>query len=302
MEQFQHLYDSYLIKPANSIVHDPFREHFIKTAPNFFKDIFLRNQPVDVQDEFLEIYPNWINSSELNNFSGLNCFPFKYISLGVTQALDDFISFCIQRKKPIRMFKGEYPYARESINADISFIDDMPLVQGDAVIISAPFSATGNIHKEWCSLIKTCNELGIPVFVDCAFFGSCMNIKISFDEPCIDTVAFSPTKGLNCGYTRTGIAFTHRKGKETTLDLLTDWHHGIHLHTAIALELMRNFGPDTIPRTYRESQLRVCEEYNLIPSNSIHLGIGNTGWEYFTRDGVCNRIGLRNAIYDCFRK
>ena len=257
MEQFQHLYDSYLIKPANSIVHDPFREHFIKTVPDFFKEIFSRNQPIDVQDEFLEFYPIWIDSSELNSFDSLNVFPYKYVSLGVTQAIDDFISFCIQRKKNIRIFKGEYPYAREAINAPISYIDDAPLVAGDAVIISTPFSATGNLHAEWCNLIKTCNDLEIPIFVDCAFFGSCINISVSLDEPCIDTVAFSPTKGLNCGYTRTGIAFTRRRGKETTLDLLTEWHHGIHLHTAIALELMKTFSSDTIPKTYRETQLRV---------------------------------------------
>jgi hypothetical protein len=302
MERFHHLYDNYLIRPANSIVHVPFREHFVKTVPDFFKEIFSCTQPIDVQDEFLNFYPQWISSSDLNLFDGLGQFPYKYVSLGVTQAIDDFISFCVQRDKPIRMFKGEYPYAREAINAPISYIDDAPLVAGDAVIISAPFSATGNIHENWCDLIKTCNELDIPVFVDCAFFGSCMNIKISFNEPCIDTVAFSPTKGLNCGYTRTGIAFTHRKGKETILDLLTDWHHGIHLHTAVALELMKTFSPDTIPKTYRETQLKACHEYGLTPSNSIHLGLGGEGWEHFTRDGVCNRIGLRNAIRDCFCK
>lgn len=300
MNQYQHLYDCYLIKPANSIVHNPFREHFIKQVPNFFKDIFSLARPIDVQDEFLNVYPEWIASSSLNSFTGLEKFPYKYISLGVTQALDDFISFCIQRSKTIRVFKGEYPYSREAVASNITFIEDAPLVVGDAVIISTPFSATGNLHPEWNSLIKTCNELEIPVFVDCAFFGSCMNIAVSFNEPCIDTVAFSPTKGLNCGYTRSGIAFTHRAGKESTLDLLTEWHHGIHLHTAIALELMNTFSPDTIPKTYRESQLLVCNEYGLTPSNSIHLGLGGEGWEHFTRDGVCNRIGLRNAIYDCF--
>jgi hypothetical protein len=300
MEQYKHLYDTYLIRPANSIMHDPFRLHIANS--NIFKDMFDLKRPVDVQEEFLKVYPEWIQSSQLNNFLHLESLPYRYISLGVTQALDDFILYCIQNSKPIRMFKGEYPYARESIKADISYIDDTPLVEGDAVIISTPFSATGDLHPQWCELIQTCNKLNIPVFVDCAFFGTCMNITVSFNEPCIDTVAFSPTKGLNCGYYRTGMVFTHRRGKDSTLDLLTNWHHGIHLHTAVALELMNTFSPDTIPMAYRTTQLTVCEEYGLTPTNSIHLGLGGEGWEYFTRDGMCNRIGLRNAIYDCFRK
>jgi hypothetical protein len=35
--------------------------------------------------------------------------------------------------------------------------------------------------------------------------------------------------------------FTKRQGSDTTLDLLTNWHHGIHLHNAVALELMNHF-------------------------------------------------------------
>ena len=300
MEEYKHLYDNYLIRPANSIMHDPFRLHIANS--NMFNDMFNLKRPIDVQEEFLKVYPQWIQSSQLNNFVGLETFPYRYVSLGVTQALDDFILFCVQNSKPIRFFKGEYPYAREVINSNINYIDDSPLVEGDAVILSVPFSATGNLHPDWCKIIKTCNDLKIPVFVDCAFFGTCMNINVSFNEPCIDTVAFSPTKGLNCGYFRTGMVVTRRHGSDTTLELLSNWHHGIHLHTAIALELMNKFSPDTIPKTYRTTQLTVCEEYGLEPTNTVHLGLGKEGWEHFTRDGICNRVGLRNAIYDCFRK
>jgi hypothetical protein len=300
MEEFKHLYDKYLIRPANSIMHDPFRLHIANS--NMFNDMFNLKRPVDVQDEFLKVYPEWIASSQLNQFTGLDSLPHRYVSLGVTQALDDFILFCVQQSKSIRILKGEYPYAREVIKSNINYIDDSPLVEGDAVIISTPFSATGDLHPRWDDIITTCNALSIPVFVDCAFFGTCLNINVSFDESCIDTVAFSPTKALNCGYFRTGIAFTKRQDSDTTLDLLTKWHHGIHLHTAVALELMNHFSPDIIPKTYRTTQLTVCKEYGLTPTNSVHLGLGGNGWEHFTRDGVCNRIGLRNPIYDCFRK
>ena len=297
MKQFHHLYDNYLIKPANSIMHNPFRLFLLEN--NLFEPVLTNKVPIDVQDEFLDLYPKWIQSSNLNSFKGLDSFPYRYVSLGVTQSIDDFVIYCLKNNKRIRFLKGEYGYAREISSYEIQpLIDDHELVSGDAVVISCPFSATGDIHPRWDEIINTCNKKEIPVLVDCAFFGTCLDIFVDFDQPCIDTVAFSPTKGLNCGNLRTGMALSKRKGKDCSLDILTEWHHGIHFHTYLAFNLMKNFGPDTIPTEYRDIQIKVCNHYGLTPTKTMHLGLGGTGWEHFNREGVSNRIGLRNAIYD----
>lgn len=297
MEQYKHLYDSYLIKPANSIMHNPFREFMLDN--NLFEPILTNKTPVDVQDEFLDLYPQWIASSKLNKFTGLEKFPNKYISLGVSQAIDDFVLYCFKAEKRLRVFKGEYGYGREISFADrVPTVNDLPLAEGDALLISCPFSATGDVHPEWNSIVETCNRLEIPVFVDCAFFGTCIDIQVDFNQPCIDTVAFSPTKGLNCGNMRSGMAMSMRSGKNCSLDILTQWHHGIHIHTYLAYNLMKNFSPDTIPLTYQSIQHKVCEHYGLTPTKTMHLGLGDDSWSYFNREGITNRVGLRNAIYD----
>lgn len=299
-QRFQHLYDNYLLRPASSIFYDPYRLQFVDS--DLFNSVFTNQQPVDVQDEFLDLYPKWIASSRLNFFVGLDTLPNRYLSIGVTQALDDFVMFCLKNKLRLRIYKGEYSYAREV--AEIPWlqenIDDMPLEAGDAVVISCPFSATGDKHPEWDTLMETCNKLGIPVFVDSAFFGTCKGVMVNFAEPCIDTVAFSPTKGLNCGNMRTGIAFTKRSGKDCNLDILNMWHHGVHFNTKLAYELMKNFGPDTIPAAYEYTQHQVCEHYGLVPSKTMMFGMGGSEWEHFTRDGLCNRVNIRNAIYELY--
>ena len=260
-------------------------------------------QPIDVQDKFLEEYTNWIKKSKLNSFTGLDYFPNKFISLGVTQAIDDYILFCFKKNLKLRMFKGEYPYARESsdILKNNKEIDDFKLLPGDAVLISCPFSATGDKHPNWDWLVDECTRLSIPIFVDCAFFGTCRDIVVDFSFDCFDTISFSPTKGLNCGNFRTGISFTKRKGKDCTLDILQQWHHGIHMHTALALELLKKYGPDTIPDRYTEIQKQVCDYYELTPTKTIHLALGNNEWSYFNRDNICNRIGIKFPIGDLAR-
>ena len=298
MKQFEHLYDNYLIKPANSIMHDPYR-YFLHDS-NWFEDVITKKKPVDVQDKFLELYPKWIHSSTLNSVKGLDTFPYRHVSLGTTQAMDDFVMYTLKTNRRLRVLKGEYGYAREVSDCDniCATVDDLPLAPNDSFLISSPFSTTGDIHPRYDELIKTCNELNIPVFVDCAFYGTCLDIHLDFNQPCIDTIAFSPTKGLNCGNMRTGMIFTKRYGRDCSLEILTKWHHGIHIHTYLAYILMQQFGPDTIPIKYRDIQLKVCEHYHLTPTKTIHLGLGDESWDYYNRENVANRVGLRNAIYD----
>ena len=297
MEIFKHLYDTYLIKSANSIMHDPYRLFLLDN--NLFEPVLTNQTPIDVQDDFLDLYPKWIASSQLNKLTGLEAFPYRHVSLGVHQAIDDFVLWTFKNKRRLRVFKGEYGYGREISHCDnFPVADILPLEEGDALLISCPFSTTGDKHAKWDEIIDTCNRLEIPVFVDCAFFGTCIDIVVDFDQPCIDTVAFSPTKGLNCGNLRSGMSMTKRAGRESSLSILTEWHHGIHFHTYLAYNLMKNFGPDTIPNAYRDIQIEVCKHYNLTPTNTMHLALGNESWSHYNREGVANRVGLRNAIYD----
>ncbi len=247
-------------------------------------------------------YPKWILSSRLNSFLGLNEFPFRYVSLGVTQALDEWHAWIAQSARRLRLLRGEYPYNRDSqsIWSDSQYLDDQPLVRGDAVIVSVPFSGTGGLHPRWPELLKTCASLEIPIFVDAAFFGTCAKIHIDLSHPTIHGVAFSTTKGLGCGNWRAGLTFS--RVQLGHLHLQNEWRHGIHLNVQISLFLMRRYSPDFIYETYRAAQEAVCTHLGLTPSDSVHLGTGDQNWNSFTRDGVVNRIGLAKAIRDFHRK
>lgn len=303
MKLFEHLYDNYLITPANSIMHDPYRTHFLDT--NLINDVLSLKRKCDVQDEFVDVYTKWIHSSKYNKLHGLDSLPNRYISLGVTQGIEDFLFYALKQNLRLRVFRGEYAYSREIANIDWSnecINEGIPLAKGDCVVISTPFSATGNTHSDWDSLLDTCDELDIPVFVDCAFYGTCYGVEVDFNRKCIDTVAFSPTKGLNTGYFRTGMIFTKRSGSDCYLSTLMHHHHGIHLSTCMAMDLMKHYTPDTIVDEYKDLQEQACKHYDLTPTNTVHLATTmDSDWDHFTRDGLINRVCLRNAIYDMKR-
>ena len=292
---FSHLYNTLFIRGAYSLFDQEFRKCFLKKAPweHWFDKGFPDMQ--SYQDDYLDRYPEWIASSKLNQFHGLENFPNRHLINGVTQMLDEFHFQCLKKGRKIRFFQGEYPYNQNAIGGNQeSFIENHPLQKGDAVIISCPFSATGDVHPKFNWLLDKCNKLNIPVAIDCAFFGTCGGISVNFNHSCIERVAFSLTKGTGSGNYRSGIEFS--KDHEGHIAIQNDWHHNLHLNAAIGLFLMNEFSPDYIFKKYRETQKAVCLKYGLEPTACIHLALGGKEWEYFNRDGVVNRVGIRRAV------
>ena len=233
---------------GNSLYNGEFISHLLEK--NFFVEAMQKE--LRCEKEFVDFYPKWIESSELNNVKGLDRFSFRFPSVGVTQSLDEFHYFILEQGLRLRMFRGEYPYNRDVHPwAYDDFIDDKPLEKNDAVIISCPFSGTGAKHDKMESMLDEAYELRVPVFVDMAWFGTCKDIDIDLSHPAIEEVAFSTTKGLCTGDYRSGIRFSHHgiidytlPKRKDRLALQSDWSHGCHLNTRIGLELMLNFSPD----------------------------------------------------------
>lgn len=281
-----------LEKSAGGINHKEYTNWLVK---NKIADRLLSGSlTVYCQDEYLQYYPEWIESSKTNSFVGTKTFPHRYISLGITQAIDDWTLYCVKNNFRLRIFRGEYPYSKEFANW--CWIEDEPLKEGDAVLISFPFSGSGNKHPLYDWLIETCNRINIPVFVDCAFFGACSDIEVNLNQSCINTAAFSLTKGLSASNYRSGITFSKRNGKDITLDVQTAWQNGIHLNVAIGLQLMQQFSPDTLVNTYKSTQLEICKRLEIIPSNTVQLATGGDRWNDYSRDNVYNRINIRQLF------
>lgn len=286
-------------KTGNSVWNQPFIDYLNE---EFFPNIDFGTLQ-ESADEFLELYPKWIQSSKLNKFEGLDAFPDKYVSLGTTQALDWWQYWCLANGYELTMFRGEYPYNRDVwLQNEINWcdsIDDIGVRPGQAVVISVPFSGNGRKHEQWDWLMEECNTKNIPVFVDCAWFGTCFDVQVNLDEPCIKMVAFSTGKGLSCGNWRAGIVFSRLEDNENcSLAVQSEWKHGIHLNVAIANCLMKRFNPDTMPAKYMHSHKAVCDHYGLQTTNTIHIAQApdTEEWDMYHRDRTYNRVNIAKAL------
>lgn len=292
-----------LSKTGNSIYNDDIRQYIASLVLEWFSNsdsYSLMDKTQIFKDTFLE----WIQSSKLNCIEGLHSYPRQDITLGVTQALDQFHYQIACEGRRLRLFRGEYPYNRDVTSfRSMDFIEERPLQDGDAVILSCPFSATGAIHSEHHNLLDEAEKKSIPVFLDMAWFGTCRDLSLDLSHPAIQHVAFSLTKGLTCGNYRSGLRFSRHMDNKDRITLQNKWNHGIHLNTFIGTHVMKQFSPDTQQIKYYEIQNEICEKLQLNPSLCVHIATSDDPkWAAFHRDSVTNRINLRVVIKQLYKK
>ena len=277
--------------------HMDFGSAFAISDPETTK---LLRQPLDLQclnndniiDEFLYEYDSWIKTSTINSIIGLEDFKYKCYSNGTTEAFDKF--YLKNSKRRFRCYKGEYMYHKLAWRDKFvwNYIEDEDLHPSDAVVISLPFADTGDKHVEYHDLMRKCCELGIPVLIDCAYFGACYELTIDLAYNCITDVVFSLSKTFPVAYARIGMRYT----KEDDDDTMFVYHkisYNNKLGAQLGMQYINSFTPDFIPQKYMQKQKDFCTKLNVHPSNTILFGIDYRGeYSQYNRGGTTNRLSF----------
>ena len=275
-----------LMRGAVPII-DPCIMRDIKSLPfsDFFTDKDDKSMDIRIQSEFLEFMPQWIMSSKLNKVDGLERFPMRRLVSGITQAFDDF--YIRYSNRTFKFLRGEYPYLSKYAHK-WAFVEDEELTRKDVLVMSAPFSATGNMHPRFYETMERAEAIDIPVFVDCAFFGITQNLKLDLDYRCIQSVGFSTSKAFGAGCFRSGIEFSKQNGGPSSIQ--NEWIYVQLLSAKMGLEIAKRYSADYIPSKYRSLQVSLCKEYGLEPSDTVVFGLGDEVFRFFDVDGVSNRV------------
>ncbi|AKF11629.1 hypothetical protein DB32_008778 [Sandaracinus amylolyticus] len=223
--------------------------------------------PRSLREEFLSTYAEWIRACRATPVTGLDAFSARYFVNGVTQAYDIF--FYEHKDRRFRTLQGEYPYVRLSV-PDWAHVEADELRPNDALVMSTPFYADGSVPPGYRALLDRCSELGVPVMIDAAYFGTCHGTRFDYGHPAIEMVSFSLSKAFAVQSFRIGILFSKR-----TLPYLeeiqTQASYYNRVGAYVGLTLMRQFSADFMPSAYRDAQRRVCAQLDVIPSRCVML-------------------------------
>lgn len=244
------------------------------------------------QFAFIEQYDKWIHSSKKFKIKGLDEFKVRLVTNGVTEAFSDYY----ENAWTLHVLRGEYTYHRDLGIDVIDKFEDLPA--NSNLIISYPFSATGNVYPDWDKLIKHCTDNKIDIFVDCCLFGVSEVPELDLRHDCISSVAFSFSKTFSTGGLRTGILYK-REEQKTALELLNSHFYTQMAGMKIHSELMKAFSPDYMCNKYRQKQIELAKTLEIEPSDSVIFGISTKEKDnHFERDGYINRLCLSYALQE----
>ena len=272
----------------SAAVQDPNTVDVLKTFSSYLA--------LQKENNFCEEYIKWIQTTKYNTITGLDDFKFACYSNGTTEAFDKF--YVKNSARRFRCFKGEYMYHRLAWRngyPNWAFIEDDELRSTDAVIISLPFSDTGNKHTSMDEVLEQCNTLGIPVLIDCAYFGICSDIDFNFTHPCITDLTFSLSKTFPVAHVRIGMRLT-REDDDDSLFVYNKSGYVNRVGGALGVEYLHTFTPDYIFETYKSKQREFCKALNAEVSNTVLFGLGGEEWQEYNRGATTNRLSLHKFL------
>lgn len=251
----------------------------------------------DIQQDFTELFFNWINNSKLNNIQGLESFTHRKLCNGTAQAFDHW--YWRHKNRTFRFFKGEFMYHSAVLKHGgmWSYIEDRKLQSNDAVIISVPFSDYGTQHDQLKYILNQCDMLGIPVLLDFAYYPCTKNLDINLDSfPCVETITFSISKAFyGAEFLRVGMRL-ERVYTDDGIDVFNSVEMINRVSLSIAMSLIANYTVDHNWNTYSEAYNQVCKELNLETTDCIMFGTGGDEYADYNRGSDKNRVCISEVI------
>jgi hypothetical protein len=250
-----------------------------------------------INEQFLNKYVEWILFTKNNKIIGIEQYPFKCFSQGTSEAFDKFYMNYSHRR--FRCFKGEYVYHRlawRDNRFSWKYLEDEPIDANDVVIISQPFSDTGDQHPLLNDILDQCEKLDVPVVIDCCYFGVCSEITFDFSRPCIKEIIFSLSKTFPVAHIRIGMRLS-RNDNDDLLFVYNKSGYTNRLAADIGLRYLNQFGPDHIVNKYKNKQIEICKKLKINYSKTILFGVGGPEWNEYNRDRDTNRLGLHNFLH-----
>lgn len=248
---------------------------------------WLRNPQVfENASEFIDGYMRWIASCPFNEALGINTFQCKGI---VNDTLDAIIFFCAYAdatSRRMRAYRGEHPFVWSRYPAMIA-LDDEPVRENDAVVLSFPFHGNGLFPEDFPDLARECEKLGVPIFLDCGLMGLGGGFRIDLSHPAIFAATFSTRRTLCAEHWSSGLMLS--KDPLPFGDEMMRWGALPGLNMQIALDLFEHFEPAHLFRTFASHQKTVCGRLGLEESACVHIAFDR-------RNGEDVRVDISEAL------
>jgi hypothetical protein len=249
-------------------------------------------------DEYCDIFYSWIVNSHNKTITGLNKFKYRHFTQGTSQSFDNFV--LRHATKQVINFAGDFQYhaciSKQLNHKVVKHIDE--LKKGQALIISFPFSDTGNEHSSFKEILDSCDQLNIPVCLDIAYWGIAKDLILNLDQwQCIQEVTCSLSKPFYVLEThRIGIRFS-REYFDDGICMINEVRMANTHSMNLGSWFMQKFSNSYNWETYGQHYYQICKDLKLKTTNTVIFALGDQRHCEFNRgiDGN-NRVCLSEYL------
>ena len=241
---------------------------------------------------FINDYSFWMQQG--HNLLGIQDFKHLAFANGTTEVFDKFYMKHTGRR--LRLWRGEYFYhqivARESFDNNFAWIDEDEIRSNDVVVVSMPFSDTGNVVENYEQIMTDCCKLNVPVLIDMAYINISKHKQYNLEFDCIKTLATSLSKVFPVETYRIGMRM-NRDNEDDTLNAYTNNSTPyVNTHSInIAHQLIKEYPNSWVYDNYAMKQEILCRELWITPSDCVIFGIDeNNKYTEYNRGGKTNRL------------
>ena len=156
-------------------------------------------------------------------------------------------------------------------------------------------------EKTFKSILNQCNQLGVPVCLDLAYWGIAKNVHINLDEyPCITEITASLSKPFYVLENhRVGVRFS-RNYQNDGISMINEVKMQNTYSMSLGLHFMKNFSADYLWNKLDDQYQIICLQNNLTPTDTLIFGLGNQKQHREFNRGIDNNF--RVCISELFKK
>ena len=267
----------------------------VKYSNTLFKNLKLEDLDAVTNVEHDKVWRSWLTASSFNTVVGLEQLEHSAFIPGTTDAFGEFIARYPDRR--VRASRSDFILTKilsKSWTRQFLALEEAPLDENDAVIISMPFSGNGGVYPE--NLLAQAEKLDIPVMIDAAYFGNSQGVVYDLRYTCIKDFAVSLSKCLAPNQLRLGIRFTREEIDDGVTAGLLGADIFDRFGCYMSMQLLKKYSHDSVVKTVKPISDRVCKQLNLEPTNTLTLAIGPEVLREEFERGDYIRVCITNEI------
>jgi len=197
--------------------------------------------------------------------TGLELFVQKDVITGCQNFLDQMIM--THGLDNLQVLKKGYPYYNK-LKPSLKRVDLDSIVAGKPLIIEYPFPNAREQHPMYNEILDKANNIGVDVYLDCAWLPIGWDLDLDLSKECIKGVAMSLSKCFGLHWSRIGVRWLKTETNDT-IKIENEYRMVSYPNVMIGKYYLDRFDMDFLVTKYKKSYLELCSLYNLVPGKTI---------------------------------